>query len=95
LRTKAGLAKGDMVEAAFERGRIVLTPKADRSRFPNADDEYTPTQRRLIDARLDKAEAEIKKGRVSPAFATAAEFGAALRADARKIKAKPKRFAPR
>jgi hypothetical protein len=42
-----------------------------------ADDEYTPSQRRIIDTRLDKAEAEVNKGRVSPAFETAAEFGAA------------------
>ncbi|MGA3027143.1 MAG: AbrB/MazE/SpoVT family DNA-binding domain-containing protein [Bryobacteraceae bacterium] len=37
LRTRAGLAKGDLVEAAFVRGRIVLTPKVaiDKSRFPH------------------------------------------------------------
>jgi len=53
-----------MVEAAFERGKIVLTPKgaADHSKCPNAGDDYTPSQRRFIDARLDRAEAEIKKG---------------------------------
>jgi AbrB family looped-hinge helix DNA binding protein len=27
IRSKAGLVKGDLMEAAFERGRIVLTPK--------------------------------------------------------------------
>ena len=39
-------------------GKIVITPRLliDRSQFPNADDEYTPAQRRIIDARLDKAE---------------------------------------
>ena len=31
-------------------------PEIDRSPFPNADDEYTPEQRRSIDAQLDEAE---------------------------------------
>jgi hypothetical protein len=40
------------VEFSFERGKIVITPKVviDRSKFPTADDEYTPAQRRAIDA---------------------------------------------
>ena len=41
----------------------------------------------IIDARLDKAAAEIKKGHVSPAFATIEEFATAIKADARKLKA--------
>ena len=80
LRTLAGIAEGDFVEARFSRGKIVITPKPpiDRSASPNADDEYTPAQRRIIDARLDRAMAEVRKGHVSPAFETAAEFAAAL-----------------
>ena len=95
LRSLAGIADGDLVEAAFQRGKIIITPKLaiDRSKFPAADDEYTPAQRRVIDARLDKAAAEIKKGHVSPAFETMAEFAAALKADARKLKGKTKRSA--
>jgi bifunctional DNA-binding transcriptional regulator/antitoxin component of YhaV-PrlF toxin-antitoxin module len=97
LRTKAGLSIGDMVEAAFKRGKIVLTPKVvmDRSKFPNANDEYTPAQRQIVDARLDRAEEEIKRGHVSPAFETAADFAASLRAEARKLKAKTKRSSRR
>ena len=36
LRTLAGIAEGDLVEAAFSRGKIVITPKLviDRSQFP-------------------------------------------------------------
>ena len=77
-----------MAEASVQRGKIVLTPK-----FPNADDEYTPEQRRVVDGHLAKAMAEVKKGNVSPAFATIAEFAAALRADAEKLKAKSKHTA--
>lgn len=58
----------------------------DRSKFPNADDEYTPAQRRFIDARLAKAMAEVKKGHVSPAFNTIAEFAASMKMDAKKLK---------
>jgi hypothetical protein len=28
----------------------------DRAKFPTADDEYTPEQRRIIDVRVDQAE---------------------------------------
>ena len=58
LRTQAGLAKGDLVEFSYQRGRIVITPKVlnDRDSFPNADDEYTPEQRMIVDAQLREAE---------------------------------------
>jgi AbrB family looped-hinge helix DNA binding protein len=74
VRRQAGLSKGDLVNIAFQRGKIVITPKLaiDRSKFPTADDEYTPAQRRVIDARLDKADAEIKAGRVHGPFSNAA-----------------------
>ena len=63
LRTQAGIVEGDLVEATFHRGKIVLTPKLviDRSQFPNADEEYTPAQRRIIDARLAKGLEDVKK----------------------------------
>ena len=54
LRSQAGISEGDLVEAVFHRGKIVLTPKVviDSLTFPTSDDEYTPSQRRIIDARL-------------------------------------------
>ena len=53
------------MEFSFKRGKIVITPKVviDRSKFPTADDEYTPAERRAIDARLAKSEADFKAGR--------------------------------
>ncbi|MDQ2900310.1 MAG: AbrB/MazE/SpoVT family DNA-binding domain-containing protein [Acidobacteriota bacterium] len=58
LRSKAGIADGDLIEATFAHGKIILTPNIvlDRSRYPKADDEYTPEQRRSIDAQLKEAE---------------------------------------
>jgi len=81
-----------MMEVTFQRGHIVLTPKAviDRSAFPNADDEYTPSQRRSINARLARADKEIKSGKTFGPFDNADDMIASIerelkkRADARK-----------
>jgi AbrB family looped-hinge helix DNA binding protein len=75
VRRQAGLSKGDLVNFAFQRGKIIITPRLviDRSKFPSADDEYTPAQRRIIDARLDKADEDIKAGRVHGPFNSASE----------------------
>ena len=82
LRAQLGLADGDLVEARAYRGKIVLTPKI------VVDRGYTPAQREVIDARLAKAEADIKAGRVSKAFSNHSEFIADLRNAAAKLGAK-------
>jgi len=76
LRAIVGIDDGDLVEASVKGGKIVLTPKLviDRSRFPTADDDYTPAQRKSIDARLAKADEDIKKGRLLGPFAMAEEM---------------------
>jgi AbrB family looped-hinge helix DNA binding protein len=76
VRRQAGLSKGDLVNFAFRRGQIVITPRMviDRSQFPNADDEYTPAQRRIIDARLDESEEQLKNGLGYGPFDTAEEM---------------------
>ncbi len=47
IQRKAGLARADQVEFRARGGVITITAKP-----PSADSEYTPAQRRLIDARL-------------------------------------------
>ncbi len=44
IRSAVGLADGGLVDVKADRGRIILTPRTaiDLSKFPNADDEYTP-----------------------------------------------------
>jgi AbrB family looped-hinge helix DNA binding protein len=86
VRRQAGLAKGDLVNFAFQRGKIVITPKLviDRSSFPTADDEYTPAQRRIIDARLAESEEDLKNGRTFGPFNTADEMIADMKARLRK-----------
>ena len=59
-----------------------------RSRFPAGDDEYTPAQRRIIDASLARADDDIMAGRVSRAFSDHGEFIAALHKEAAKLSAK-------
>ena len=77
-----------------KRRRIVITPKMaiDQFSIPTADEEYTPAQRRIIDARLVMADADTEAGRVSKAFSDDGEFIAALHAEAARLSAKkPKR----
>jgi AbrB family looped-hinge helix DNA binding protein len=95
IRSEVGLADGDLVEVKAAAGQIVITPKLviDRSKFPTADDEYTPAQRRIIDARLAKAKEDMKAGRVYGPFATVAELESSLRRTARKYAGKTKRSA--
>ena len=69
------------------RARKLKTPKLilDRSEFPTADDEYTPAQRLIIDARLAKSEEDFKAGRTFGPFDTHAEFIASLHKEAAKL----------
>jgi|ERR1035441_2908147 AbrB family looped-hinge helix DNA binding protein len=80
LRSLAGISEGDLVEAAFQRGKIVITPKpvAGRSNVASADDEYTPAQRRAIDRGIAQSEKEYKEGRSFGPFNTHEEFIASL-----------------
>ena len=90
IRSRLGLADGDLVEVRIRATSIVLTPKVvvDRSKFPNADDEYTPAQRRVIDARLAAADEDIKRGRLYGPFDTHEQFLASLHKEAKKLRAK-------
>ena len=74
------------------RGKIILTPKVviDRSKFPTADDEYTPEQRRIIDARLAESTEDIKKGRLYGPFDTHEEMMQFLHAHTKKTRGKVK-----
>jgi AbrB family looped-hinge helix DNA binding protein len=86
FRTAMGIEEGSLVELSLRNGKTVITPKVviDRSKFPNADDDYTPAERRTVDARLAKADADIRAGRISKAFSNHGEFIAALRKEAAK-----------
>jgi hypothetical protein len=51
VRRQVGFKAGDEVEVKASGGIVTLIPK-----LPSADDEYTPEQRRAIDAQLAEAE---------------------------------------
>ncbi|MGA2136773.1 MAG: AbrB/MazE/SpoVT family DNA-binding domain-containing protein [Bryobacteraceae bacterium] len=86
VRRQAGLQQGDLVKFTFHRGKIVITPKIviDRSKFPTADDDYTPAQRRSIDARLAESEADYKASRSFGPFDTADEMIAHMKSKLKK-----------
>jgi predicted RNA-binding Zn-ribbon protein involved in translation (DUF1610 family) len=58
--------------------------------LPNADDEYTPEQRRIIDAQLAEGLADIKAGRTFGPFDSAGEMIAHMKARLRKKATGPK-----
>jgi hypothetical protein len=60
----------------------------DHSKFPNADDEYTPAQRRAIDRGTAQRLKEIKQGRSYGPLDSPAGFIASLRSESKKLRRK-------
>ncbi len=81
VRRQVGINVGDLLETRVERGRITLVPKTVVDR-----DEYTPGQRRAIDARLSKSLEEMKRGRSYGPFRTADRMIEFLHAEVRRAK---------
>ncbi len=81
IRRRAGLRSGDQVEFKVSGGVINIIPK-----LPAADDEYTPAQRRAIDARLETA----REGPYYGPFDSAEQMLASMKGKKRK-RARPKR----
>jgi hypothetical protein len=52
---------------------------------PPPNDEYTPAQRRVVDARLKRAAEDVKKGRTAGPFDSAAEMVDSLKRDVKKL----------
>ena len=80
-----GLADGDLVEVKAVGRKIVITPQLviDRSKFLTANGEYTPEQRRRLNASL----AEAEKGPHYGPFKNGAEVAAFLKKWRRRAKA--------
>jgi bifunctional DNA-binding transcriptional regulator/antitoxin component of YhaV-PrlF toxin-antitoxin module len=83
IRRKAGFKGGDELEFKVAAGAITISRKP-----PGAGDEYTPAQRRNIDARLTQA----LKGTYHEPFETAEETIRFLRKEIRNRKAQTSRF---
>jgi len=78
IQRRAGIKVGDELEFRVSGGIINIIPK-----LPTADDEYTPAQRRVIDARL----AEARKGPYYGPFETADDAIRFLHKEIRRRKA--------
>jgi len=85
VRRQAGLRSGQEIEFKVSGGVISIRPK-----LPNADDEYTPAQRRIIDAQLAEGLADIKAGRTFGPFNSADEMIAHMKAQLKKKVTVPK-----
>jgi bifunctional DNA-binding transcriptional regulator/antitoxin component of YhaV-PrlF toxin-antitoxin module len=83
IRRRAGLRSGQKIEFKVSGGVISIHPK-----LPTADDEYTPEQRRIVDAQLAEGLADIEAGRVHGPFSTHKEFITSLHAEAKKLNRK-------
>jgi bifunctional DNA-binding transcriptional regulator/antitoxin component of YhaV-PrlF toxin-antitoxin module len=79
VQRRAGIRAGDRLEFKVSGGVISILPKR-----PSADDAE---QRRGIDARLAKADEDIKHGRVYGPFNTAGEMAASIEANIKKLQA--------
>ena len=77
VRRKAGLRPGEQLEFRVSGRAITILPKV-------VDDEYTPAERRAIDAQLRKSLDEVKQGQTAGPFATAEELIADLKARLKK-----------
>jgi|SRR5689334_582444 len=75
LRRKAGIKPGDRVEIRVSGGIINIIPE-----LPSAKAEYTPEQRRIVDARLTEA----RKGPYYGPFDTAEEMIAHMKGELKK-----------
>jgi AbrB family looped-hinge helix DNA binding protein len=91
VRSAVGLLDGDVVEVKAVGKKIVITPRLARRSKSRGDDEYTPAQRRIVDARLAKSDEDIKHGRVYGPFDTHEAFIAELRREGAKLRSKKKR----
>jgi len=76
VQRKARLKAGDQVEFRAAPGKITIVSKPPAT----TDDEYTPEQRRIIEAQLAEGLEDIKQGRVSRRFDTVVEMLASLKA---------------
>ncbi len=87
VRRQAGFKTGDQLEVKASGGVVTIIAK-----LPKADDEYTPEQRRVIDAQLNEAE----KGPFHGPFNSADEMIAHMKGELKKrATVKNKRPRPR
>ena len=94
VQRKARLKAGDQVEFRATPGKITIVSKPPTAAAATPDDEYTPEQRRIVEAQLAEGLEDIKKGRTYGPFDTAEDAIKFLHKEIRLRKA-TKRKTPR
>jgi AbrB family looped-hinge helix DNA binding protein len=89
LRRKAGIKAGDQLEFFLSGGIISIVPKPS-----SADDEYTPAQRRIIDAQLKEGLEDVRNGRTYGPFNTVDEMIASIETNLKKRRVAKKKAKP-
>lgn len=84
VRTRLGIAEGDVLDLKVRSNGVVLTRKT------VDDDELTLQQRKIIDAELEKGLEDVRVGRVYGPFKSIAELETSMRAVAKKFRSKAK-----
>ena len=85
VRRQAGIKTSDQMEVRVSGGIVTLIPK-----LPAAADEYTPEERRAIDAELAESLEDVKKGRIYGPFDTMEEVERSLRKTGKQLRGKTK-----
>jgi AbrB family looped-hinge helix DNA binding protein len=85
VRRKAGIKEGDRIEFKVSGGIITILPE-----LPNADDEYTPAERRAIDRGIAESRKDYREGRYYGPFNTPKELIASLQKESEKLRRKNK-----
>jgi len=86
---EGGFRSGQEIEFRASGGVITIAPK-----LPIAEDEHTPAQRRAIDARLARADEDIRAGRVYGPFDTAEEMAASIETNLKKLRTARRKAGP-
>jgi bifunctional DNA-binding transcriptional regulator/antitoxin component of YhaV-PrlF toxin-antitoxin module len=89
VRRKAGFKSGEEIEFRASGGVITIVPKP-----PKTDGEYKLGQRRMIDARLAKADEDIRAGRVYGPFSTPEEMASSIEANIKKLRVARRKTKP-
>jgi len=90
VQRQAGIKAGDKVQFRAGRGIITILTKPQPA---TAKDEYTPEQRRAINAQLAESLEDVRAGRVYGPFTSVADLERSLRRTGPKTAVKAKRFA--
>jgi AbrB family looped-hinge helix DNA binding protein len=78
IRKRLGIKSGDKLEIAASGNVMTIRQK------PDDDDDYTPAQRKVVDAEIAKGVADIRSGRFYGPFDSTREMMASIESEIKK-----------